>query len=244
MQQRLNHDSKLKNAIIIQHVSFEDLGHIRPQLDRYGYRVTTYHPPGDEVWTIDLMYTDLLIVLGGPMSANDRIKEGHVADEVRLVQTALQRGVPILGICLGAQILAVAAGGQIAPMPSKEIGLAPLRLTPEGANSALVHMPTGLPVLHWHGEAVVELPPGAKRLAETNLCDVQAFSLSDRTLGLQFHLETELRRLPEWVAGHAVEVAHAQIDGAALVDRGALFADGVALACEKVIGAWLASLPR
>lgn len=233
----------MKNAMIIQHVDFEDAGHLAPLLRERGYRITTYHSPADEVWSIDPLHVDLLIILGGPMSANDHVHDPAIADELRLATTAGERGIPLLGICLGAQIIALAQGGRVAPMPAREIGLAPLRLTDAGRGSPLRHLEGGQPVLHWHGESIT-LPPHAERLAETDACAVQAFRVGTRVLGLQFHLETELHRLHEWTEGHAGEVRESGVDAAALREAGRRQADAMGELCRRVMGEWLDGLPR
>lgn len=232
----------MKDAIVIQHVGFEDAGHLAPLLRERGYRITTYRPPADEVWSVDPLHVDLLVILGGPMSANDHVHDPAIADELRLASAAGERGIPLLGICLGAQIIALAQGGMVAPMPAREIGMAPLRLTDAGRRSPLRHLPEDQPVLHWHGEAI-DLPPHAERLAETDACAVQAFRVGTRILGLQFHPETDLRRLHEWTEGHAGEVRESGVDAGALLEAGHRHADAMQQACRRVLGEWLDTLP-
>lgn len=232
----------MRHAVVIQHVAFEDLGHIAPLLDARGYRVTCYRPPTDEVWTVDPAQLDLLIVLGGPMSANDHVHEGHIADTFRLVAAARARRVPVLGICLGAQIIALAAGGTVTPMPDKEIGLAPVTLSGAAHATPLRHLAAGQPVLHWHGEAITA-PVDATVLASTDHAAVQAFILPGHVLGLQFHLEADLRRIREWTQGHAGEVREAGIDVAALHAAADVHDSALRATCHAVVDAWLASLP-
>lgn len=232
----------MKNAIVIQHVGFEDAGHLAPLLRERGYRITTYRPPADEVWSIDPLHVDLLVILGGPMSANDHGHDPAIADELRLACVAGERGIPLLGICLGAQIIALAQGGKVAPMPAREIGMAPLRLTDAGRDSPLHHLAGDQPVLHWHGEAIA-LPPHVERLAETDACPVQAFRVGTRILGLQFHIETELHRLCEWTEGHAGEVRESGVDAVALQEAGRRQADAARDLCRRILGEWLDALP-
>ena len=232
----------MKNAIVIQHVGFEDAGHLAPLLRERGYRITTYHPPADEVWSIDPLHVDLLIILGGPMSANDHVHDPSIADELRLATVIAERGTPLLGICLGAQIIALALGGSVAPMPAREIGMAPVRLTDAGLDSCLRHLANGQPVLHWHGESI-GLPPRAERLAETDACAVQAFRWGTRILGLQFHPETDLLRLHEWTEGHAGEVRESGVEAEALLETGRRQADPMRELCRRVLGEWLDGLP-
>lgn len=231
----------MKNALVIQHVDFEGLGHIKPWLVQHGYRITTYHPPGDAVWTINMAHVDLLVILGGPMSVNDRDRLAFIDDEIHLVETALETAVPTLGICLGAQVLAVAAGGTVRPMPMLEIGLAPVQLTDQGKQTALRHLAADQPVLHWHGEAI-DLPPNGVCLARTNACNVQAFAIGPRMLGLQFHLETDLKCISDWTQGHASDVSAAGANPDLLIAEAHQYADAAANACSQVIEEWLKSL--
>lgn len=232
----------MKNAIVIQHVGFEDAGHLAPLLRERGYRITTYHPPADEVWSIDPLHVDLLVILGGPMSANDHAHDPGIADELRLAGVIGERGIPLLGICLGAQIIALAQGGTVSPMPAREIGMAALRITDAGLDSPLRHLAHGQPVLHWHGESI-GLPPHAECLAETDACPVQAFRVGSRILGLQFHLETALERLGEWTQGHAGEVRESGVDAPAVQQAGRQQADAMRDLCRRVLGEWLDALP-
>ena len=135
---------------------------------------------------------DLLIVLGGPIGVYERDAYPFIADEVAAIAARLQANKPMLGICLGAQMMAAALGAGVAPGPVKEIGWAPLTSTASGRASVLG--PLGVtPVLHWHGDNC-ELPTGCTRLASTPHCPVQAFMRTPSQLALQFHLETEPAR--------------------------------------------------
>ena len=111
----------------------------------------TYDAGIDELWKIDRSQVDLLIVLGGPLGSNDDALYPFLAEEVELVRQRLDSGRALLGICLGAQLMARALGAAVTPMDRKEICFSPLSLTPQGCTSPLVHIGTH-PVLHWHGD--------------------------------------------------------------------------------------------
>lgn len=231
----------MKHAVIVQHVPFEGPGHLAPLLREAGYRSTVYHPPQDEVWTIDPVHLDLLVLLGGPMSANDHLHDDAMDDALQLTRTALERGLPTLGICLGAQLMALAAGGGVLPMARKEIGLHPVTLTGDGRASPLRHIDAAQPVLHWHGEQI-RLPPGARRLAETAQAAVQAFAPGPHALGLQFHLEAELDHLDAWTRPYAEELRAAGIAPAPLLEEAARQAPALRHTGRAVLGEWLRSL--
>jgi GMP synthase-like glutamine amidotransferase len=130
---------------------------------------------------------DLVIAMGGPMSANDEAALPWLRDEKRFVAQAVERGVAVLGICLGAQLIASAMGARVYPNGQKEIGWFDIEAIAE--TSDLFAFPQRQRVFHWHGETF-ELPPGALQLARSAACANQAFQLGRRTIGLQFHLET------------------------------------------------------
>jgi GMP synthase (glutamine-hydrolysing) len=156
----------MKHAVVLQHVAFEDLGTLQPLLLAQGWQLQVLQAGVDALDPAEV--ADLLVVLGGPISANDTETYPFVTDSIALLQRRLQQQRPTLGICLGAQLMARALGASVAPSGGKEIGFAPLLLTDEGQRSPLQAL-QGIPVLHWHGEAF-ELPAGARRLASTPAC--------------------------------------------------------------------------
>lgn len=133
---------------------------------------------------------DLLVILGGPMSVNEERLFDWLRPEKRFVQQALEQDKHVLGICLGAQLLASVLGAKVFPHVEREIGWFPVRRTPESApHPAFGALPEIFPALHWHGETFA-LPKGATWLAQSEGCRHQAFSVGPRILGLQFHLES------------------------------------------------------
>src|SRR5271157_1514878 len=133
---------------------------------------------------------DWLIVMGGPMSVNEEAMYPWLKAEKRLIAQAIEAGKTVLGICLGAQLIASALGARVFPNACKEIGWFPVHRTRSAVASELAPLFTdGLDVLHWHGETF-DLPRGSAGFLESEACANQAFSLGSRVLGLQFHLET------------------------------------------------------
>lgn len=170
-----------------QHVPFEGPGSIEPWLRAAGHEMTTTRlfasarlPDHDAV--------DLLVVLGGPMSANDEDAFSWLAAEKRFIRETVASGKPVLGICLGAQLIASAMGARVYRNPVKEIGWFPIQGIPSPERTAF-GFPPSLDVFHWHGETF-DLPPGAIHLARSDGCAHQAFQLGSTVIGLQFHLET------------------------------------------------------
>lgn len=172
-------------AIILQHVPFERPGSIISWLERRGatihycrlYEATVFPDPAT---------ADLLVIMGGPMSVNDQDHYPWLEQEKEFIRQAVQTKLPILGICLGAQLIASVLGAPVYPNQHKEIGWFPVSGVSAGSEN--FHFPQETAVFHWHGETF-DLPDGAVRLAESKLCHNQAFQLGRRTIGLQFHLE-------------------------------------------------------
>lgn len=174
-------------AHYLQHVSFEGLGSIEPWLLAAGYDIS--HTRFFEVAPLpQLDAFDLLIVMGGPMSVNDEADFPWLRLEKSFIRQAVTAGKPVLGICLGAQLIASAMGARVYPNPVKEIGWLPIQgIAPESGDT--FQFPATAEVFHWHGDTF-DLPPGAVRLASSEVCVNQAFQLGSAVLGLQFHLET------------------------------------------------------
>ncbi len=167
-------------AHVLQHVPFEGLGSIQPWLERREATLTTTRFfQGDPV--PNPSEVDFVVALGGPMSVNDETRLPWLKAEKQFLKSAIDRGVPVLGVCLGAQLIASCLGARVYPNAEKEIGWFPVRATRL--------LPAELRVFHWHGETF-DLPRGATLLASSPACRHQAFQLGNSVLGLQFHLET------------------------------------------------------
>ncbi len=174
-------------AHILQHVPFEGPGSAADWLQARAATVswTRFHEPAPVLPAVDDI--DLVIALGGPMSVNDEFFLPWLAAEKRFIREAILRGKPVLGICLGAQLMASALGSDIYANIDKEIGWFALEAEPAEVSAFL--FPPVITAFHWHGETF-DLPPGAVRLASSRACRNQAFQVGARAIGLQFHLET------------------------------------------------------
>lgn len=230
-------------AIAIRHLHFEDLGTLEPLLQSRGYAVRYVDAPTEDLRAPHIADADLLVVLGGPIGAFDEAAYPFLADELALVRRRLGSQRPLLGICLGAQLIARALGAPVAPMGVKEIGFAPLALTAAGHDSPLAAL-DGVPVLHWHGDQF-GIPPGAQCLAGTATCPHQGFALGPQVLGLQCHLEADPRTLERWLVGHACELAQAGVDPRALRAEARALQARLPAAAGAVFTRWLDGLePR
>lgn len=227
----------MKTVLALRHIHFEDLGTLEPLLRERGYEVRYLDASIDNLNTVNVRQPDLLVALGGPIGAFDEALYPFLAGEIALIRQRLEARLPILGICLGAQLMARALGAGVASMDIKEIGFGPVMLTPEGGNSVLSAL-AGTPVLHWHGDRF-DLPVDAHRLASTQVCVNQAFALNGYALGLQFHLEADTNRLEHWLVGHACELAQADIDPRQLRIQAARHGPALMSAAKQVINRWL-----
>lgn len=172
---------------VLQHVAFEGLGSLAAWMEAQHAQVTCTEF-FDPTWQLpSLDHFDLLIVLGGPMSVNDEAELPWLVPEKAFIADSISAGKAVLGICLGAQLIASSQGASVYPGPNKEIGWWPVQGRP-GPEGCFV-FPERLDVFHWHGETF-DLPAGAVHLAQSKGCAHQAFQLGERVLGLQFHLET------------------------------------------------------
>jgi len=230
-------------CLAVRHVAFEDLGLLGPLVAARGYGVR-YHDAGVQPFDPEtLLAPDLLIVLGGPIGVYEIEAYPFIADEIAAIAARLAAGKPMLGICLGAQMMAAALGARVAPGPVKEIGWAPLTLTPAGQKSVLGPLSDNA-VLHWHGDNC-ELPAGCAHLAATLNCPVQAFARLPSQLALQFHLETEPARFESWLVGHTVELNKAGLDPRELRAQARRVGPMTRELGKKVLAAWLDRvLPR
>jgi GMP synthase (glutamine-hydrolysing) len=195
----------MKTVLAIRHVHFEDLGSFETAFADAGYRVRYCDVGVDELSGIDPCAADILAVLGGPISIYEDDKYPFVRDELRILRERLAARRPTLGLCLGAQMMAQALGARVHPGRAKEIGWAPVTLSPEGRNGPLKHL-DNVPVLHWHGDTY-PLPDDAVRLASTAITENQAFSIGRHALALQFHAEVEAKGFERWLIGHTLELA-------------------------------------
>jgi len=232
----------LKTASVVRHVSFEDLGILAQVLTARGIEAR-YHEAGvDNLDAIARGAPGLLIVLGGPIGVYDEPFYPFLSGEIVLIERRLRAGAPTLGICLGAQLIAKAAGARVYPGKQKEIGFSPLTLTPDGEASCLAALEAADGnVLHWHGDTF-DLPAGATRLASTPITQNQAFSLGPNVLALQFHMEAEPRGLERWLIGHTGEIAQTGLDVRALRAEIAQQGAAVAAAGAVAFNRWLDGL--
>lgn len=176
---------------VLQHVSFEGPGSIATWASENNHTLNITHLyKNDEFPSPEDI--DLLVVMGGPMSVHDEKDLPWLKPEKAFIKDCIQHNKKILGICLGAQLLAEALGGTVFKNKEKEIGWLPIEITPAGLSRPLTSNLKRLEkIFHWHGETFT-LPKNAVHIARSEACENQAFIFEDRILALQFHLEMTL----------------------------------------------------
>ncbi|MFL5413751.1 MAG: type 1 glutamine amidotransferase [Myxococcales bacterium] len=206
----------MQRILVVQHEPFEGPGTLREALAGRELRfVRTF--AGDPV--PPSLEEDALVVLGGGMGVYDQDRLPHLRDEIALCFAAVKRAKPVLGICLGSQILAAALGAAVGKAPRKEIGWHGVTVLPEADGDPLfAALPKRFPAFHWHGDAFT-LPPGAVPLAASAMTPLQAFRKGARAWGIQFHLETDEQVLEAMLSGGADELREAGADVAEIRAR-------------------------
>jgi GMP synthase-like glutamine amidotransferase len=172
-----------------EHVPFEDLAKIGTWAEDQGYRCSrTRFYTNDGLPSLSAI--DWLVVMGGPMNIYEEDRYPWLVREKAFIADAIAHGKLVLGVCLGAQLIADILGGPVSPNQFKEIGWLPVSLTAGAVNSPLFHnLPPEFIAFHWHGDTF-QIPPGAVAAASTSGCPNQAFAYQDKVAGLQFHLES------------------------------------------------------
>ncbi len=231
----------LKTAVAIRHIHFEDLGTFEAVLIAAGYKVHYYDIGVQELWTLDPMLADLLVLLGGPVGVYEADAYPFLAEERQILEARIAANLPTLGICLGAQQIAAALNATVASTGMKEIGFSELTLTDVGRVGPLRHL-EGVPVLHWHGDAF-EIPDGAEHLAATPACTRQAFAFGPNVLALQFHPEVDAcTGMERWLVGHAIELAAAGLDPNLLRKTAIEVGPALRDASRRMLAEWLEGL--
>lgn len=189
----------MRKLLVCQHVPHEILGTLNPMLKRAGFRIRYVnfgrHPDAQP----SLDGYDGLVVLGGPMSAYDDHRLPHLAVEMKLIDSAMQRNLPVLGICLGAQLLARTLGARVYANPIKEIGWYDVVPSDHAETDPLLgEFDDRETLFQWHGDTF-EIPSGAFHLAASRQCANQAFRYGANIYGFQFHLEVDEPMILRWL---------------------------------------------
>ncbi len=225
---------------VFQHIACEDLGTFASVLAERGLQAEYVRLFASAPIPDDWAAARALIFLGGPMSVNDERAYSYLAVEKAVIRATLGQGKPILGVCLGAQLLAAAAGSRVYPATRPEIGWEPITLTADGRHDPLLSGLADLAaVFHWHGETF-DLPAGATHLAFSAVTQNQAFRLGSCAYGLQFHLEVDAGMIEAWARAYRQDLGpHAEAATQRIVRDTVLHADALRVAARQVMNRFL-----
>lgn len=204
-------------ALVLQHIACEPPGAYEDVLNERGARVDRVEVDEGEPLPARRAY-DLIVAMGGPMSANDDAELPWLAPEKRLIRAAVEAGTPFLGVCLGAQLLAASLGAQVYGGREPEVGVLPVSLTDEGKRDPVfAPLPPEFATLQWHGDTF-DLPHGSVLLASSPAYANQAFRIGS-AYGVQFHLEVTRSMASEWAQVPAYAASLERMRGAGALPR-------------------------
>ena len=227
----------MRRALVVTHTESEGPGLLAQWLPAAGLELDVVRPWAGDPLPARMTEHVALVVMGGPQQAYDDRSAPWLRPVKDLLRAAVADGVPVLGICLGAQLLAEATGGRVAPgEDGPELGARLVAKRDTSASDALfAALPFTPTVAQWHWDAIVELPPGAVLLASSTRYANQAFRVGDRAWGLQFHIETPPDMLTSWVEADDRAVRDAGLDPVALLASTLAELDEVAACWRPVL---------
>lgn len=200
----------MRRLLVFQHVSFEILGTLHPLLKARGFRLRYANFGRHPHARPDITRYNGLMILGGPMNVDDDERHPHLAVEVQLIRQAIEQGIPVLGICLGAQLIAKALGAPVSANGAKEIGWYDVTLTADAKDDPLFStFAESEKIFQWHSDSFA-LPVDAVPLATSSTCLHQAFRYGTNVYGFQFHLEVDEPLIERWltVPEHCAELTN------------------------------------
>ena len=230
-------DSTSPDVLILQHVRPEPPGTIADALDQRGLSHRTTKIFQNEP-VPDTLNANGLVVMGGPMGVGNLDTRPHLRREIDLIEQALENARPVLGICLGSQLLAHTLGADVQPGPQKEIGWYEVTLTDAAANDPLFqNIDAPFTAFHWHGD-VFTLPDGAVSLAQSAQTEHQAFRYGDMAYGLLFHLEVTSEMVTDMTQAFADELREEGLDGAEIRQAATTHTSKMRQVAKTVFGRW------
>lgn len=240
----LSNESTGRRVVVLQHAASENLGAIENILGREAIEFRYVRTFEDQPVPRDLNTFSAVIVMGGPMGVYETDKYPFLVSEMDLMEKCLKSRKPVLGVCLGSQLLAACLGVPVRKGRKKEIGWFPVTLTPEGQHDRLwKEQPQKFTPFHWHGD-VFDLPSGAVSLASSELTAVQAFNYGDLAYGLLFHLEVTRPHIEKMLSEFAEEVQQQNLSAPGILRDTDSFLPPLQAIVSNVIGRWAKSICR
>jgi GMP synthase (glutamine-hydrolysing) len=224
---------------VLQHHSVENLGTIADALEGNALAWQYVRVADGQPVPANMKGAGGLIVMGGPMSVSQTDRYPWLRDEMRLIEDAMKLNLPVLGVCLGAQILAAALGAKVDRNPNgKEIGWHPIRLGDSAKDDRLMRdLPATVTPFHWHGD-IFDLPPGAVSLASSDKTPCQAFRMGDKAYGFQFHFEVTPDGVAAMADAFAKELVRENIPADRMIAQASEFLPPLETISNKVFSRW------
>jgi GMP synthase (glutamine-hydrolysing) len=224
---------------VLQHHPVENLGTIADALEGEALAWQYVRVADGQPVPADMKGAGGLIVMGGPMAVYQTDRYPWLRDEMRLIEDAIKSNMPVLGVCLGAQIVAAALGAKVERNPNgKEIGWHPIRLSDSAKDDRLMRgLPATMTPFHWHGD-IFELPTGATSLASSDKTPCQAFRHGEKAYGLQFHFEVTRDGVAAMAEAFAKDLSRENIAGDRMVAQAAEFLPPLQKASYEVFSRW------
>ena len=224
---------------VLQHHPVENLGNIADALEGAALAWQYVHVNDGQAVPASMKGAGGLVVLGGTMSVYQTERYPWLRDEMRLIEDAVKSNLPVLGVCLGAQILAAALGAKVDRNPNgKEIGWHPIRLSDAAKDDRLMRdLPATMTPFHWHGD-IFDLPPGAVSLASSDKTPCQAFRHGDKTYGFQFHFEVTQESVVAMANAFAKDLVRENIPADRMIAQAAEFLPSLEKTSDKVFSRW------
>jgi len=234
---------KTKPCVVIRHLQFEDLGSFAEPLMAAGYQLQYLDAAVDELTAA--YQADLTIILGGPVGVYDTALYPFLQTELLIAKQRLAEQRPLLGVCLGSQLIAAAAGAAVYPGASgKEIGWSPIQFTQAALDTQLFAVESAdaeIQMFHWHGDTF-DLPAGAELLASSEHYK-QIYRIGSQVLAFQCHPELEGQRIEQWLLGHAAELAAWPLADLAKIRRDTkAYAPALRQFSQQLLTSWLSQL--
>jgi len=219
MNSKLEGLSGRRKVLVLQHAESENLGTIEDALKTGGAAFHYVRTFDGESIPHDADGSSGLIVMGGPMGVYETDRFPFLVQEMKLIEAFLQAQKPILGVCLGSQLLAAALGATVRKGRKKEIGWFPIQLSAAGEQDALwADQPSRFVAYHWHGD-IFDLPKGAVALASSDITPVQSFRFGERAYGILFHLEVTERHIGKMLDEFADEIRQENLNAAEILKQ-------------------------
>ena len=224
--------------LVLQHEPMEGPGTIAEEIRSSGHTVRLVRIDQKDKIPADPAPFAGLVVMGGSMAVYDQGKLPHLKEELALLGKAVKTDKPVLGICLGAQLLAASSGAEV-KAGDKEIGWVPVHKMPEACKDPVLRrLPENFPALMWHGD-LFALPPGSVHLLATQKCASAGFRIGKKAYGLVPHLEMTAAMIDEMVSGSRKELAAAQVEPAQILEDSSEYAEPTEELARTMWKAWV-----